>query len=571
MWFAEGCPPKDRNKAQLRNAHAVMADNNDASDAKATASLGVLCAKKDLDPALRRDAKKALAELKRRKEVGRGNTWTAIMNTSKSVREKDKVRDELAKDPKLQEAHKMMQKMPVPGKVDIERPERLNFVSMAKKEWQKKCYFSTAAELAAQKKAKWVRRCHPDEPDPYVFDYDGTKEVKRNQRDALLKLEQGEKEEAEYSYSDPLWHLGYNGRLQLKEMDRQLKKNGGDVQKIQDAFHYFQAEEVRRNLADLTPYERDRCDAIAALEHELSDAEIAVEWVEIRGDVIAREAALTFTVERQVALRAAQREAFWFCENEGAVGERRQLIRFTHMARALHPNEAQQAKIQGRANLMMTNGKLLEADIRDWVNAEMRHLLAPAYIGTGGLSRKADRPPAPPPKVAILDDPTKAFEGSGARGFLDKGLDFDDDPSTASPPPRKRVEPAKLKGGFFETAKAKKGGLLGSGGDARDRDPALASIPRGFCKPREADRENENALEFAEGIDVMRKNGVPEVTITQRLKENFERNASPAQKKAAEYGYKLSEEGHSEDYIREKMASYMANVEKLDALGFDDE
>ena len=40
-------------------------------------------------------------------------------------------------------------------------------------------------------------------------------------------------------------------------------------------------------------------------------------------------------------------------------------------------------------------------------------------------------------------------------------------------------------------------------------------------------------------------------------------------KKAAEYGVKLAQQGHSEDYIREKMYAYIANVEKLDRLAED--
>ena len=43
-------------------------------DAKATANLGVLCTKKDLDPSIKREAKVLLQELKRRKELGRAST-----------------------------------------------------------------------------------------------------------------------------------------------------------------------------------------------------------------------------------------------------------------------------------------------------------------------------------------------------------------------------------------------------------------------------------------------------------------------------------------------------------------
>lgn len=88
VWFAEGCPPRDRHRAQLRNARALMGLDEDA---KASGSLGVLCTKRDLDPAVRREAKALLRELKHRKELGRASTWSSIMNTTKSVREKEKI------------------------------------------------------------------------------------------------------------------------------------------------------------------------------------------------------------------------------------------------------------------------------------------------------------------------------------------------------------------------------------------------------------------------------------------------------------------------------------------------
>ena len=138
-----------------------------------------------------------------RKELGRASTWTSIVETTKSVREKEKIREEVKKDPKLAEAQKMMMRMPAPGKVDIQKPQRLNFVSMAKKEWTKKTFYYTADEVAKRKQEKWIRRLHPEDGEPFVFDYDGSKETKKNARDALLKFEQDEKEEQEYSYHDP--------------------------------------------------------------------------------------------------------------------------------------------------------------------------------------------------------------------------------------------------------------------------------------------------------------------------------------------------------------------------------
>ncbi|KAH8098671.1 tRNA-Phe hydroxylase [Aureococcus anophagefferens] len=187
----------------LRNARALMGLDEDA---KASGSLGVLCTKRDLDPAVRREAKALLRELKHRKELGpgqeksatfptskapisavfhslgRASTWSSIMNTTKSVREKEKIANEVKNDPKMAEAQKMMMKMPAPNKVDIQKPQRLNFVSMAKKEWTKKTFYYTAAEVAARKQEKWIRRLHPEDGDPYVFDYDGTKETKKRTR-----------------------------------------------------------------------------------------------------------------------------------------------------------------------------------------------------------------------------------------------------------------------------------------------------------------------------------------------------------------------------------------------------
>jgi hypothetical protein len=68
----------------------------------------------------------------------------------------------------------------------------------------------------------------------------------------------------------------------------------------------------------------------------------------------------------------------------------------------------------------------------------------------------------------------------------------------------------------------------------------------------------------------MRDAGVDEKAIEARLATNFEANASPLQKKAAEYGKKLADQGHTEDYVREKMFAYIANVQRLEALEADD-
>ena len=67
----------------------------------------------------------------------------------------------------------------------------------------------------------------------------------------------------------------------------------------------------------------------------------------------------------------------------------------------------------------------------------------------------------------------------------------------------------------------------------------------------------------------MRRAGVDEQAIEARLARSFEKHANPLQKKAAEYGVKLAQQGHSEDYVREKMYAYIANVEKLDRLAED--
>lgn len=207
---------------------------------------------------------------------------------------------------------------------------------------------------------------------------------------------------------------------------------------------------------------------------------------------------------------------------------------------------------------MATTGKIAEDEIRDYVNSEMRVLLAPAFVGTGGLSRKnAYVRPEPKP---VDDDPTRAFDDARlAKGFLKPA---------APAPPKPAPQPVKLKGGFFRSAKAKAGGLLESDDDrGRGRAPP-AEVPRGFCAPREADKDNENAVEFAAKVDAMRRAGVSEEALSARLKDNFEMHASPLQRKAAEYGVKLAKEGHGEDYIREKMAAYMRMVERFDA---DDE
>lgn len=77
-------------------------------------------------------------------------------------------------------------------------------------------------------------------------------------------------------------------------------------------------------------------------------------------------------------------------------------------------------------------------------------------------------------------------------------------------------------------------------------------------------------MQFASEIEAMRAAGVQETVITERLKNNFDRHANPLQKKAAEYGVKLANQGHDEDYVREKMMEYMANVQRLEQ-NFDDE
>ena len=60
-------------------------------------------------------------------------------------------------------------------------------------------------------------------------------------------------------------------------MDAAFKRDGGDAQAIQDAYHYFKAEEVRRVRSSLlNEYERDRVAALAALENELNDEELDV-------------------------------------------------------------------------------------------------------------------------------------------------------------------------------------------------------------------------------------------------------------------------------------------------------
>ena len=154
----------------------------------------------------------------------------------------------------------------------------------------------------------------------------------------------------------------------------------------------------------------------------------------------------------------------------------------------------------------------------------------------------ATAPPArPPPETAIADATARA-------------------PAAAAAPARKRPARSKLRGGFFSGAKAKKGGLLGT----RDASPPKRAAPRGFVDPRESDKQNPDYAKFGEEVQAMREQGLSETQITARLKASFERHATPLQRKAEEYGVKLAKQGHTEEYVRDKLTEYIENVRKFE-------
>ena len=181
----------------------------------AAANLGALCGKPGLDPKLEREARKLLDQLRSTKNSTKGSTWSSLMAATSSTKERDAIDEKLRDDPNLQKAKEAMLNMPAPAKVDLGTSERFNFLAMTRTRWTKKKRYFTANELAARKKEKWIRSLHADEPEPYVFDFEDRKGLKRDGQDALLKHEAREVDDEEYRLPESVMTLPRRMRMEF--------------------------------------------------------------------------------------------------------------------------------------------------------------------------------------------------------------------------------------------------------------------------------------------------------------------------------------------------------------------
>lgn len=300
---------------------------------------------------------------------------------------------------------------------------------------------------------------------------------------------------------------------------------GKSKAEIRDLYEKARVLEVKRVQHCMAPDEREFVNDLVRRQHEFDDDALDLAFEEIRGDVLAREAAEGAKDEKRALLKKAQEDARKAADDQKLVygSDARKKLRFEMIANACAPDEDERDWLVDIVTKMRKRGDP-EAEVEDYIRERVKKMLEPALAASGQM----------------CDIPV-------------------DIPRKKRPPPSSNKPASKLKGGFF--AKKTTESKIGAPAAAAAAPPKAAAPPQKTAVDRVSSKikgacRTEKQYKMAEEVQRMRDAGVSNDEISRRVAASMQSAGDPVTRGAAALAGKMKEEGAKNGDIQAALREY---------------